>query len=172
MYISPHMLVNCPEVLHYEPSSINMGCFCNISWHANSQPFAAWSLRQKRTTSMSSRWQVFSSRNMFSLNPATEYMFILFIIVPKYHYCSYNTVKKVINHVKTEMRMLYCILPLYHHSSVMSEFRLYSCGWICCSYIALCDSAITLCLCAITGCVCYQLWLICLKQAVSTWSLQ
>ena len=34
------------------------------------------------------------------------------IIVP-------TIIKKVIYHVKTEIRMLYCILPLYHHSSVV-----------------------------------------------------
>ena len=79
MYISPHMLVNCPDVLRYAPSSISMGCFCNISWHANFQHFPTWSLHQKRMASTSSRWKVFSNRNRILLNHASEYMFLLFM---------------------------------------------------------------------------------------------
>ena len=54
-------------------------------------------------------------------------------------------VKKVINHVKTEIRMLYCILPLYHRSSVVwfqtifmwiNMLQLHCNMWFCYYYVS------------------------------------
>ena len=82
-------------------------------------------------------------------------MFLLFMcvhIVPKYHYCSYNTVKKIIYHVKTEIRMLYCILP---HITTL-QYCLISDFIHVDKYVAVTlQYVILLLVCIITGCVCH-----------------
>ena len=174
MYISPHMLVNCPEVLHYEPSSINMGCFCNIFWHANSQHFPTWSLRQKigRPASAVGGWCSLTGIGFYStLNLNTCFFYSCVCILCQNSIIVRTIIKKVINHVKTEIRILHCILP----SSLVSPLfsGLISDYIHADKYVAVTLQYVILLL-VITmyhHWLCL-LWIICLEQAVSSLNLK